>query len=152
VHFFLDDYKFDEVWNKPEPQVAKLRQYAQVLSPDFSMYTDLPRPLQIFNTFRSRWCASVWQAAKMVVIPTISWGGEDTFEFAFDGIEAGAVVAVSTLGTVGFVDAFMLGFGRMCEVIEPRSVLCYGESHSGMAEAANLVVVPYQHGSAQGRD
>ena len=36
VHFFLDDFKFDEVWNKPENELPRLSQYVQVLSPDFS--------------------------------------------------------------------------------------------------------------------
>jgi hypothetical protein len=152
IHFFLDDYKFDEVWNKPDKQIPKLAQYAQVLSPDFSMYADMPLPLQIYNTFRSRWCASVWQAAEMVVIPTISWGGEDTFGFAFDGIEHGAVVAVSTVGTARAMDGFMGGFRRMCEVIEPRAVVNYGTAYPEMAESAPIVAVPYTHGSAQGRD
>jgi hypothetical protein len=152
VHFFLDDYKFDEAWNKPDKQIPKLAQYAQVLSPDFSMYTDMPLPLQVYNTFRSRWCASVWQAAEMVVIPTVSWGGEDTFSFAFDGIEPGAVVAVSTVGTSRAVDGFIAGFQEMCQVIEPRAVVNYGTPYPEMSQIADMVVVPYTHGSAEGRD
>jgi hypothetical protein len=147
VHFFLDDYKFDEVWNKPERQTNRLLRYRQVLSPDFSIYTDMPKPLQIYNIFRNRWCASVWQAAKMVVIPTISWGAEDTFEFAFDGVETGSVVAVSTVGTNRNHDAFMLGFARMCQRIEPRAVVVYGTKHQGMEDLANLIELPYAHGS-----
>jgi hypothetical protein len=152
VHFFLDDYKFDEVWNGPAKQVARLAQYAQVLSPDFSVYADMPEPLQIFNTFRSRWCASVWQAAKMVVVPTISWGAETTFEFAFEGVEPGAVVAVSTVGTAQWVERFMAGFEQMCRVLEPRAVIVYGELYPGMADLTETVVVPYEHGSSEGAD
>jgi hypothetical protein len=152
VHFFLDDYKFDQVWNSPAKQVARLAQYAQVLSPDFSVYADMPEPLQIFNTFRNRWCASVWQAAKMVVIPTISWGAENTFEFAFEGVEQGAAVAISTVGTSQYVAGFMAGFEQMCQVLEPRAVVVYGELYPGMSNLAETVVVPYEHGSFAGRD
>lgn len=75
VHFFLDDYKFDEVWKNPEQELTRLSQYAQLLSPDFSVYADMPTPLQIYSVFKNRWCASFWQFNKMAVIPTVSWGG-----------------------------------------------------------------------------
>ena len=35
VHFFLDDYKFEVIWNDPEPRLEKLSQYKGVLSPQF---------------------------------------------------------------------------------------------------------------------
>lgn len=73
VHFFLDDYKFDEVWNAPENQLEKLAQYRQVMSPDFSVHTNMPLALQLYNVFRSRWCAAFWQYNKLTVIPTITW-------------------------------------------------------------------------------
>jgi len=147
VHFFLDDYKFDEVWNKPEKQIHRLRQYTQVLSPDFSLYADMPEPLQVYNTFRNRWCAAVWQAARMAVIPTISWGSDNTFDFCFDGIETGSVVAVSTVGTQLFKEYFMRGYTEMCLRLDPKFVIVYGSVYEHMTEFADIVSVPYSHGS-----
>jgi hypothetical protein len=97
VHFFEYDYKFDEVWKNPKDYLAELTQYKQVLSPDFSMYINLSRALQIFNTFRSRWLGAFWQANGITVIPTISWSDKDSFEFCFDAIEKGSILAVSTI-------------------------------------------------------
>jgi hypothetical protein len=147
VHFFLDDNKFDEVWNVPERELARLEQYVQVLSPDFSIYSDMPQPLQIYNTFRNRWCASYWQFNKLVVIPTISWGGESTFEFCFDGIETGCTVAVSTIGTSRNQDEFMAGYVKMCEIIKPETVLNYGHVVEGMDDLASVITISYRHGS-----
>jgi hypothetical protein len=152
IHFFLDDYKFDEVWKQPEKQIRKLEQYAQVLSPDFSVYSDMPKPLQLYNTFRNRWCASVWQEAGMAVVPTLSWGDESTFEFCFDGIERGTAVAVSTIGTARYVDGFLLGFRQMCERLEPKMVINYGEPYPDMFNLATVMAIPYAHGSSQGVD
>ena len=42
VHFFLDDYKFEVIWNDPEPRLEKLSQYRGVLSPQFSTYYTMP--------------------------------------------------------------------------------------------------------------
>lgn len=36
VHFFVDDYQFERVWNDPERYVEKLKQYVCVATPDFS--------------------------------------------------------------------------------------------------------------------
>ncbi len=58
VHFFLDDYKFNVIWNDPEPRIEKLKQYKAVLSPNFSIYTEMPLSLKVYNTFKSRWCGA----------------------------------------------------------------------------------------------
>lgn len=58
VHFFLDDYQFERVWNNPDRYIEVLRDYDYVLSPDFSMYTDFPKAMQIYNHYRKHWCAA----------------------------------------------------------------------------------------------
>ena len=40
VHFFLDDYQFERVWQRPSVYVRSLRRFAVVATPDFSMYTE----------------------------------------------------------------------------------------------------------------
>jgi hypothetical protein len=152
VHFFLDDYKFDEVWNSPEKQMKKLSQYAQVLGPDFSLYTDMPEALQIYNIFRSRWCAANWQFNGLAVIPTITWGDQNTFNFCFDGVEKGCTVAISTVGTLHVKDKFMAGFKAMCDIIEPKTVLNYGQTHKEMEQLANIITVPYHRMTSDYKD
>jgi hypothetical protein len=147
IHFFLDDYKFDEVWNDPKAQLERLSQYSQLLSPGFSLYSDMPEPLQIYNTFRNRWCAAYWQYNKQSVIPTVVWGGENTFEFCFDSIEKGCVVAVSTIGTQDDETAFMAGYRTMCEIVEPETVINYGKIFDDMPQYAKLINIPYSHAS-----
>ena len=53
VHFFLDDYKFEAIWNRPDSKIDCLREYRAVLSPQFSVYTEMPLPLQLYNIFRT---------------------------------------------------------------------------------------------------
>jgi hypothetical protein len=150
VHFFLDDYKFDEVWNNPESQLARLAQYRQVLSPGFSVYTNMPKPLQIYNTFRNRWCASYWQFHELAVVPTIVWGGENTFDFCFDGIEKGCMVAISTVGAMDDENAFKLGFEKMQKAIQPGMILNYGNAFDWMGVVSNVISLPYNHPSKDG--
>lgn len=107
VHFFLDDYKFEVIWNDPLPRIEKLKSYKAVLSPNFSVYTEMPMPIKIYNTFRSRWCGAYLQSNGVKVIPTLAWGGPETFWFCFDGVKKKSVVAVSTLGVRSEKDLFI---------------------------------------------
>lgn len=47
VHFYLDDYQFERVYNNPYRYIDKLSQYRFVLSPDFSLYLEMPTWRQI---------------------------------------------------------------------------------------------------------
>lgn len=132
VHFFLDDYKFEAVWNKPDSKVEVLKEYRAVLSPQFSVYTEMPLPLQIYNIFRSRWCGAYLQKHGVPVIPTVSWGKPTTFWFCFDGIEKGSVVAVSTLGVRTEKTLFLQGYSEMLKRIRPEAVICYGKPFEEM--------------------
>lgn len=71
VHFFIDDYQFERVWNNPEKYVDKLRQYVCVATPDFSPYEDMPHALQIYNHYRKHWVGAWLQERGVTVIPTI---------------------------------------------------------------------------------
>ena len=89
AHFFLDDYRFERCWKWADSQIPELKKYDGVLSPDFSMYTTYPKAFQIWQTYRNRWCAAYWQAHGIKVIPTISWSTEDSYDYAFLGVEKG---------------------------------------------------------------
>jgi hypothetical protein len=103
----------------------------------------MPIAEQFLNTFRSRWCGWYWQEHGMTVVPTVSWSTARSFEFCFDAIPKGAVVAVSTVGVRDVEEAFMAGFAHMCRRLSPSSVVCYGEPFKAMALLVDLVVVPY---------
>lgn len=132
VHFFLDDYKFEVIWNDPLPRVEKLKSHKAVLAPNFSVYTEMPMAMKIYNTFRSRWCGAYLQSNGVKVIPTLAWGGPETFWFCFDGIPKNSVVAVSTVGVRTEKDLFMQGYNEMLRRIKPSKIICYGKSFEDM--------------------
>lgn len=49
IHFFLDDYQFERVWNTPDKYLKYLSRYDCVLAPDFSLYVDFPLAVTIYN-------------------------------------------------------------------------------------------------------
>ena len=141
VHFFLDDYKFEVMWKDPAPRIDKLKSHKAVLSPNFSVYTEMPVAMKIYNTFRSRWCGAYLQANGVKVIPTLAWGGPETFWFCFDGIEQNSIVAVSTLGVRTEKDLFMQGYNEALRRLKPSKIICYGKPFEEMK--GNIIEVDY---------
>lgn len=141
VHFFLDDYKFEVLWKDPEPRIEKLKEYRAILSPQFSMYTEMPVAVQIHQTFKNRWCGAYFQSKGLKVIPSLVWGEADTFWFSFDGVDEGSVVAVSTIGMRTEKQLFMAGYKEMLRRIKPKAIICYGEPFEEME--GKLIVVDY---------
>lgn len=126
IHFFIDDYQFERVWNRPEENSDVLKFFRCALTPDFSLYSDMPLAMMVWNVYRSRLIGQWWQGQNMHVIPTVSWAGEDSFRFCFDGIPRRSIVAVSTVGAVSNRDMFEKGFSEMAARLEPRTIMLYG--------------------------
>ena len=141
VHFFLDDYKFEAMWKDPSPRIERLNAHKAVLSPNFSVYTEMPVAMKIYNTFRSRWCGAFLQSNGIKVIPTLAWGGPETFWFCFDGIEQKSVVAIPTLGVRTEKDLFMQGYYEMIRRIKPSKIICYGKPFPEMK--GNIIEIDY---------
>ena len=129
IHFYLDDYQFERIWNNPEEYVDILEKYDCILSPDFSLYLDMSYSMKIWNVFRSRLIGQYYQRQGIKVIPTLSWAEEETFEFCFDGIPKGSIVSISTIGVKRSNEAMNIwknGVDEMIKRIEPSAILIYG--------------------------
>lgn len=127
VHFFLNDYKFERVWNDPERYIDILSQYSFVLTPDFSPYSDMPRAAKIFNVYRNRWCGRYWQENGITVIPTVTWSDEDSLRYCFDGIPQHSTIAVSTMGDGAGHENLLLGWDAMISKLHPDTIILYGQ-------------------------
>ncbi|MBN1137685.1 MAG: DUF4417 domain-containing protein [Anaerolineae bacterium] len=131
VHFFLDDYRFESVWTHPKKALRALGPYRTVLSPGFSTYADDPLAVQLWNTYRNRWCGAYWQDQGKIVIPTIHWSTPESYEFCFTGVARHSIVAISPIGLAKSPpvahEHFRLGFEEMLRRLTPSLVLCYGK-------------------------
>ena len=94
AHFFFDDYNFMAAWREPDKYIDRLREFKAVVSPDFSLYTDFPRALQILACYRRQWCGAYWQEKGIDVIPDVRWGDEESFNYCFLGIPNGGTTGV----------------------------------------------------------
>lgn len=129
--FYVDDERFEGVWNDAVEAVERFRprNFGAVIAPDFSVWRDDPLAVQLFNIYRSRWCARYWQEAGIPVIPSLNWGDERSYEFAWDGMPTRPPVVScqcrttrSRKGQKYFVQGLSEGIRR----VRPRVVVMYG--------------------------
>ena len=129
IHFYIDDYRFERLWNQPERYWDLLRSFEGAISPDFSLYRDMPLVLQKMSVYKSRALAYWMQSNGIELIPNVRWGDERSYPFCFDGIEKSSTVAVGSHGTVQKrIDRnyFARGLSAMIEALSPRTILVYG--------------------------
>lgn len=143
IHFYLDDYQFQRVWNMIDYYLPMLSDFKYVLTPDFSLYADFPLPMQIYNHYRKHWVGAYLQEKGIKVIPTIAWSDESSFEWCFDGEPAQGAVSVSAIGTQmnritkkNFLD----GYNEMLRRLEPETILFYGKVPDGCT--GNIICIP----------
>lgn len=144
VHFYLEDYMFERVWNRPTVYVDKLKQFAAVMQPDFSLYTDMPIPMQQWNHYRKQWLAAYWQSNGIKVIPTICWSDEQSFDFCFEGVPKNSVVTTSYFGCAQkdeYWDLFLKGYMKMMETLEPELILLYGTGKNFKSLPGNICFI-----------
>lgn len=117
------------MWTHPERGLARCARLGLALTPDFSMWRDMPLVMQLWQVYRSRWCGAWLIANGISMIPTVSWSTPRTFEFAFAGIARGSTVALSTVG-VRAKEArtlFAAGCEALAKHVAPSCVLIYGQ-------------------------
>ena len=129
VHFFLDDYQFNRLWNRPDKYIPLLSKFKYVLSPDFSMYTDYPKAMQMWKHYQKHWLGAYMELFGIKVIPTVGWSDKDSFKWCFDGEPRNSIVAVSSIGTQKDKESkqlFLEGYNKMLEVLKPTKILFWG--------------------------
>jgi hypothetical protein len=131
VHFYEHDKNFERLWNNPRRYLSKLKKFKGIISPDFSLYRNMPLVMQEWNTYRGRALAVWLQNNGIEVLPNVRWNDERTFDFCFDGIEKHKTVAVGTLGCIKRTEDkayFKNGLETLVQRLSPETIIVYGAS------------------------
>lgn len=101
VHFYIDDYQFERIWNKPTKYINLLKKFAGIIGPDFSPYTDLSMCQRIWNTYRNKVLTAYWQKLGLNVIPNARWfdDGNINYNNGLDGLPQNSSLAITTNST-----------------------------------------------------
>ncbi len=131
VHFFEDDVEFERIWNAPNRYLPILRKFDGVITPDFSLYRDMPLVMQEWNTYRSRAIGHWLQENGIAVIPNIRFSDERSYSFCFDGISKGETIAIGSHGCIKVkVERYYFEKGlyeAVCK-LEPKRIIVYGST------------------------
>ena len=132
IHFYENDRVFECVWNNPNKYLDFFKQAKGIISPDYSTYYTMPLAYQIGNICRNRALGSWFQQNGIKVIPNVSFGTEESYEFCCDGIEPGGVIAVGALGTLRKETDkkyFAKGVNFAVNKLHPKAIIVYGTAH-----------------------
>jgi hypothetical protein len=129
IHFYAQDSQLRSIANDPLRFIWRLSQFHSVICPDFSLYREMYPHQRIAHTVLNRQVGAILQRHGLRVIPNIRWSSPDDFEFCFEGVSSGSVVAISTHGcSRSFEDTVMMrqGLNALIDRIEPRVILVHG--------------------------
>ena len=136
IVFYEHDIRFAELLTAASDYLQELKSFPGVISPDCSLYRDMPLCLQIANTYMNRAIGSYLQSQGLYIVPNIRWGDERSYttcilpeKFAFLGVEKHSIVSIGTYGCVKGKENqryFREGLIAMLEELEPEIVLVYG--------------------------
>lgn len=135
VMFYEYDVKFERLWNNPKKYLNKLKKFKGVISPDFSLYRNMPFVMQLWNTYRGRALAVWLQSNGIEVIPNIRFNDIRTFAFCFDGIEKNKTVAIGTHGCIKQKtdkEYFKAGLAELIHRLSPQNLVIYGRTPEEM--------------------
>ena len=136
VHFYEHDKRFSDVLTATKEQLSVLQEFAGVISPDCSLYRDMPLCLQIANTYMNRAVGYYLQSQGLYVIPNVRWGDERTYttvelpeKIAVLGVPRNSIVSIGTYGSIKSAENkhyFQEGLTAMLDELTPQVVLVYG--------------------------
>lgn len=129
VHFYEDDTAFECVWNHPRKYLPLLKRFSGVITPDFSLYRDMPLVMQQWNTYRGKAIGHWLQENGVAVIPNIRFSDERSYAFCCAGVEYGSTIALGSHGCVKFKaerEYFRRGIEFVVCKLHPKAVIVYG--------------------------
>lgn len=131
VHFYENDEKIIRLWNCPKKYLQHLKKFAGVITPDFSVFCDMPRSLQIAQTYKNRALAFWLSANGIKIIPNVRYADERSYDFCFEGLPQNAVIAIGFHGNVKQkldIDMNIKGLDETIKRLKPKTVLIYGSA------------------------
>ena len=129
IVFYENDEQIVRIWNSPRRYLNHLKKFKGVITPDFSLYRNMPIVMQKWETYKGK-AIGVWlQANGVEVIPNVRFSDERSYEFCFSGIEKNSTVSVGTHGCIKKkVDKYYYkkGLEEMVNVLHPKTIIVYG--------------------------
>jgi hypothetical protein len=146
LDFFIDDYKFERIWNDCDKYINYLSKFYCIITTDFSAYRDAPLWERKYNIGRNRAIAYYLQNKGISIIPVASWAYIEDFEWCLDGLPKHSSIAISTNGSVrNFIShsIFIEGVKILQERLNPSHlIICGGPVPELDEQYDNIIYYP----------
>lgn len=129
VHFFLHDYVFNCLWSRLEFYTLAIAKYRGVIAPDYSMFVNVSKQVNIQSLYRNNFISSFWQNIGISVVPSVTWGNADSFDYCLEGKPKHSVLAIGSVGMswcAASIELFKFGISQVIQKLEPTALLIYG--------------------------
>lgn len=135
LSFFTSDARFENWWAEPAKYVARVKNSGihAVITHDFSLLPGIPRLLQHFNVYRTRWLGRYMQECGIRIIPHLQYVDMSSFDFCLDGIPKNLPILADQMQTQTEVkeDPKERELRQRClnyavEELQPQQLLIYG--------------------------
>lgn len=137
IMFYEHDLRFRDIITETKKHLSELKKYSSIISPDASLYYDMPLVLQMANIYINRQIGHFFQAHGFYVIPNVRWGDERTYKriipselpAAFLGLEKKGIYSIGTYGCCQSREEkshLREGLRSFILEIEPEIILVYG--------------------------
>lgn len=140
--FYIDDYQFERIWNEPLKWLEVFKRFKGLIAPDFSLYRDLPMPINIYNCWRNKVLTAFYQRNGIKVIANVGWSDETSYKWCFDGLPTHSIVAISSNGCLNDKEGrklFIKGFNEMKRRLEPTKIVVVGSLPKELREEPNII-------------
>ena len=149
VHFYEDDGGFERIWNRPNYYLKKLKQFRGVITPDFSLYRDMPLVMQQWNTYRGKALGHWWQTQGLDVLPNVRTSDSRSFAFCCNGVPHEDTICIGSHGCLKIREDrehFKEGLKYIIDSVHPTHIIIYGaapEDIRDICEARQVIILQF---------
>lgn len=143
VHFFVDDYQFERVWNFPSRYLPLLSRFEGIISTNFSMFDTMSTAQRIWNCYRNRVMDYWMQNNGLNVIPVAEWAEYTELDWCLDGLPVNSTIAVGLYGCSKSSSSkygLLKGIEKICLALSPSALICYGNEISSVNSLCQHVI------------
>ena len=129
IHFYEDDAVFERIWNDPQRYLPILKRFSGVITPDFSLYRDMPLVMQQWNTYRGKAIGHWLQANGIPVIANVRFADERSYDFCCMGVPQNNTIAIGAHGCIKITkerELFRKGLEYIIAELHPKTIVVYG--------------------------
>lgn len=130
---------------EPKRYLSYITSHEAMIAPDYSLYSDLLRALQIYNTYRNYLIGSWLQGKGILTIPNARLDGDLSLDYTLTGIPEYSTIAIGAHGcTKNRVNRkqFIQEVKRLVDLKQPTNLIVYGSDAYGVFDYPRSQGIP----------